>query len=510
MPKKKSSKVGLPALECCTGCAACVDSCTVTAIKMMPDECGFLYPVLNHDRCVECQACLKACPVNSTAIERGDFYAYLAWSPLRHASSSGGIFPTLAQKAIEKGETVIAVAWKDIAHLHFIEVDTPEKLAQCLGSKYLQCNAEGVYRRVGELLNAGKHVLFFGMPCQAAAMRHRFINHSNLSIVDFACHGVPSEQMWGDYLKEAHADWRQIKKVDFRDKRHGWRADTLSASMQDGSWQVWPYENNAYEQAFHTNLSLRTSCYDCPFAEPPHWSDLTLADFWGVDQLSDEPLAGEGANLLLVNTAKGRSIVEEIKSRLVCFEEVNVEKAIAPNRFKKKIEMAHGRNEFLKKYPKLGFCESVNQSLHGKRDIGVIGCWSIENHGSNMSYFALYHFLREKGYSVLMIERPADSLWPPVGQPLGFNTQVYEPEDLSPVYLNKFEMRVLNTQCDTFVLGSDQLLYHDLYRSFSRFIGMQYIYDNKKKIAYATSLGRDSFEGDEQMRARTELFFKAI
>ena len=55
----------LPALaddkSSCCGCSACYAVCPVGAIEMKADEEGFLYPVIDADKCVRCHKCLQAC-----------------------------------------------------------------------------------------------------------------------------------------------------------------------------------------------------------------------------------------------------------------------------------------------------------------------------------------------------------------------------------------------------------------------------------------------------------------
>lgn len=56
--------------ECC-GCSACMVACPlakdgqVSAIKMVLDEEGFMYPVINSERCIRCQKCVQICPCNN-------------------------------------------------------------------------------------------------------------------------------------------------------------------------------------------------------------------------------------------------------------------------------------------------------------------------------------------------------------------------------------------------------------------------------------------------------------
>lgn len=47
--------------ECC-GCTACFAICPKTAISMVEDEEGFLYPKINSEKCIRCYLCIKVCP----------------------------------------------------------------------------------------------------------------------------------------------------------------------------------------------------------------------------------------------------------------------------------------------------------------------------------------------------------------------------------------------------------------------------------------------------------------
>lgn len=47
----------------CTGCSACYNICKHEAINMLPDELGFVHPVIDIDKCVDCGLCRKNCPV---------------------------------------------------------------------------------------------------------------------------------------------------------------------------------------------------------------------------------------------------------------------------------------------------------------------------------------------------------------------------------------------------------------------------------------------------------------
>ena len=46
----------------CTGCSLCANVCGHNAIRMEWSEEGFLVPQVNIDNCINCGACVKACP----------------------------------------------------------------------------------------------------------------------------------------------------------------------------------------------------------------------------------------------------------------------------------------------------------------------------------------------------------------------------------------------------------------------------------------------------------------
>lgn len=49
--------------DCC-GCTACASVCSHNAITMKPDALGFLYPVVDKNKCVDCGLCEAICPFN--------------------------------------------------------------------------------------------------------------------------------------------------------------------------------------------------------------------------------------------------------------------------------------------------------------------------------------------------------------------------------------------------------------------------------------------------------------
>ena len=57
--------------ENCCGCSACYAICPRHAISMEVDEEGFLYPVIDKERCVKCKMCISVCTFKRNQQEKG-------------------------------------------------------------------------------------------------------------------------------------------------------------------------------------------------------------------------------------------------------------------------------------------------------------------------------------------------------------------------------------------------------------------------------------------------------
>jgi len=106
---------------------------------------------------------------------------------------------------------------------------------------------------------------------------------------------------------------------------------------------------------FLSNIFLRKSCYNCNFKKKYRQSDITLADFWGIDNIKPHLNDDQGISLVLVNSEKGKKIFDEVKENLT-YEEVDFEKAISYNTaMTKSVDMPKKRNGFFRDLDKLSF-----------------------------------------------------------------------------------------------------------------------------------------------------------
>lgn len=313
----------------CCGCAACVQKCARQCISLLEDSEGFLYPVIDTEKCIDCGLCETVCPELNRYDKQSPLTTLAAINIdecVRLESSSGGVFSLLAEQTIKDGGVVFGARFDEKWEVVIDCSDTLEGIVQFRGSKYLQARTEDSFFRCEQFLKKGRRVLYSGTPCQVAGLKH-FLGkeYRNLFTVDVVCHGVPSPKVWRKYLDET-VGVSNVKGVSMRDKVEGWQNYHLSISYVDGDKSrilSSPYGKNDYMRAFLKDMILRPSCYRCKSRELRSGSDITIGDYWGIDDVCPEMNDDKGICLVLANTENGKSILESdgMKFKETSFEE---------------------------------------------------------------------------------------------------------------------------------------------------------------------------------------------
>lgn len=328
----------LPHNDCC-GCKACGDVCPKNAITFMLDEEGFFYPNVNAD-CIECGLCSKVCPAKNdveTDSTRPTFIGCIDKNKERRdRGSSGGLFGLLALELMSEGYEICGAAFDDNLQLKHCFANSEEGVDKQKKSKYLQSDCGGIYWQVKQKIKDGKKVMFVGTPCQCAALK-RFLGEqvSNALIVDFACHGVPSQDLFDKCIKYYEGQHEcKVLSYSFRHKtkRYGSPKNFLLYIQKDN--KTLPVEGKYYQEPFYCGfqkyITLRPSCYQCKFARTERVSDITLADFWGIEEATKKWDRTSHPSLVILNSQKGRQVFERIKSEIDYFETTK-EKAVKQN-----------------------------------------------------------------------------------------------------------------------------------------------------------------------------------
>lgn len=357
----------------CVGCRACEQICPKYCISISPDSEGFIYPIVDTDKCIDCHLCEKVCPVLISADAKDPLMSLgckAKSEEIQLKSSSGGIFSIIAQQILSNNGLVYGAAFDDDFRVKHLRVDNIVNIDSIRRSKYVQSDTSDTFKFVKTDLEAGRLVLYCGTPCQIKGLK-LFLRkqYENLITVDFVCHGVPSPKVWQDYLRglsKTVSSGFSLELVNFRSKSAGgWHNYALEFLFKDKtgrvSTKVQHPRDNPYYQLFFQNISLRPSCYKCPAKGFSSGSDLTLADFWGVQKVAPEFDDNNGVSLVFINTERGKCLIDSLSIERL---EVDVASATKSNpSVYHSVAEPSRRVQFFKKYtPTLSYLRKCSRT----------------------------------------------------------------------------------------------------------------------------------------------------
>ena len=239
---------------------------------------------------------------------------------IRENSSSGGIFSAVG----DMFGVVYGVAMTDNCYgAEIIRVEGD--ISPLCGSKYFQAKVGDAFKQVKMDLEAGRMVLFSGTGCQINGL-NMFLGkeYPNLFLLDIICHGIPSPKLWREYAKYQEKKHGKLESVNFRCKDDSWNDFGMKENQLYISKDV-----DSFMRMFLRNYCLRPACYEC-HAKYYKKSDMTIADFWGIENIAPEMNDGRGTSLVITRTEKGQELFESIKSELK-WKEVSYEEGVKGN-----------------------------------------------------------------------------------------------------------------------------------------------------------------------------------
>lgn len=312
--------------EQCTGCWACFNRCPAGCISMEADQEGFLYPSIDRSQCIQCSRCVSVCPVISPvpeSIPGEEPECYAAWSKdedVRFHSTSGGVFTHLAEAILTEGGVVAGAQYRADHLVEHVLIHSPDQIQKLRQSKYVQSEAGYIYRQIQTYLKRQIPVLFAGTPCQCAALS-TFLGqkYDNLYLCDFICRGVNSPKIYLAYLKELEKQYHSpVKQVWFKNKTYGWNNFCTKILFKNGEVYLADRETDPFMLGYikrKISCYMRPCCYQCKFKGVSRPVDLTLGDFWGIEEQYDVD-NHSGVSLCLIHSASGKYLFDKAKLKL--------------------------------------------------------------------------------------------------------------------------------------------------------------------------------------------------
>lgn len=353
--------------EKCTGCASCYNACPVRAINMETNIYGFDIPVIN-EKCIDCNLCEKTCEKRNSFIKKNITIprAYATWSKnenTRFSSTSGGTFSELAKYILAKNGYVVGAAYDENNMVSHKMISTVDELPLIVQSKYTESTIGNVFIDIKNKLNQNEYVLFCGTPCQGAGLK-AFLRkeYDKLVVVDFICRGVNSKKVYRAWLDEIEFNRKmKVKRVWFKYKSNGWAKSPFCTRLdfEDETFEILEGNNNLYMSGYlGPNLYIRPSCSNCDFKGTKRVSDITLADFWGLDSsLNDD----KGVSLVLISSEKGQNILNAISNNINLFER-DFDEILSGNVcFKKSVSINKDSARFIRSLERKPFSKTIRK-----------------------------------------------------------------------------------------------------------------------------------------------------
>ena len=317
-------------LRPCTGCGVCASVCGKNAITIQLNNEGYYKPVVDEDKCVECNLCKKSCYKYDENLIQSDKHeeCYAAVNKdvkqLR-ASSSGGISRVLMEECIAKGYKIMGCAYdtnKNIAVS--IVASAIDELDQFYGSKYFQSLTTEGFDTVLKDKTDQKYAIF-GTPCQiyGFSQTNKYKCHPDkYLLVDIFCHGCPSMMLWKSYLAYTMdiTGCETYDKVTFRSKTHAWHEFCFAFFFNSKQYSSKKSKDPFYDIFFGMDM-MNDACYNCNSRSTMAYGDIRLGDYWGEKYDTDT----KGVSAVVLKSSKGVDFFNAIKGKL------NIEKATLDN-----------------------------------------------------------------------------------------------------------------------------------------------------------------------------------
>lgn len=316
----------------------CALACRKKIIEIRLDEDGFYAPIItDNTQCTNCGMCIDVCSFHNggLSVKPETISSYAAWSKdaeIRKHCSSGGVAFEISKKLISEGYKVCGVKYNVESNRaeHYI-ANNVEELIPSIGSKYLQSYTVDGFKQ----LNIKDKFLVIGTPCQIDSLR-RIIRkrkcEDNYILIDFFCHGVPSNMIWKYYLKLKERENGKVLSIRWRDKRFGWHKSYVMVTnhaIGDKCKQKEIYSNidsgDLFLNQFLGNTCLGKACYyDCKYKQLHSSADIRIGDFWGKKFKNND----DGVNSVIAFSKKGQVLISLLKDSCQ-IEEVAIKDAVA-------------------------------------------------------------------------------------------------------------------------------------------------------------------------------------
>ena len=231
-------------------------------------------------------------------------------------SSSGGAFTAISDAFLEKGCAVLCARYNYEEHRTEVKLAlTKEERDASSGAMYRQSYAPASWKeaRSWPKENPDRKLMFAGLGCQAAGFM-QFMKMNGMSerifTVDIICHGAPSPEIWAEYARSLEKGGK-LSDLNFRNKKTGWSKSVGTVCRGGEEISI-----SQYRRIYTDRYTIRPSCHSCPYTRMDRDTDITIGDFWHMEESMPDFVDEMGTSLVLIHTERGKELFDEIKENM--------------------------------------------------------------------------------------------------------------------------------------------------------------------------------------------------
>ena len=360
-----------------------------------------------------------------------------------------------------------------------------------------------IYKKIKIELENSRKVLFSGTPCQIAGLLS-FLNkeYPTLYTIDVFCHGVPSPEVFKRFLIEKEYDNSSI--VNFRNKEYGWNNYNVSYENLNGKYSS-SNESDTYINGFISNLYLRECCHACKYnLTQSRPADISIGDFWGVEQIHPEFNDDKGTSAIIINSEKGRHLFNDIKKSLF-IKEVLIEDIEKNNPILKCPCKPHKKRKlFFSRFHK-NTLKNIEKILKLNKNVAILNhVFTHDNYGALMVAYSMERIVYHLGYypATINVTIPGKSM---------LDDFKHDFLNLTKTVKLDGDYTFLNKDFKTFIVGSDQV-WRNWWKNDSvvKKFFLDFADSSKRLISYGASFGLELFEGSGELKSEISELLKAF
>lgn len=302
----------------CKGCSLCQSICPQNAITMRYNSEGFLFPVIDDDKCIKCELCKKLCKFKYHRERyKNVFIAQAKNDNYLKNSTSGAVIPCISEYIINNGGVVFGASYDVQNGATWIEVNRIDLIQSISGSKYFQIPlSKSIYEKIKKAVKELPIVLFVGTPCQVDSVKKYVGEKDNLFTIDLICGGVASQSLEKRYIGYHEIkNETKLKKHFFRSKEKGWSDDYLTQRVfTNGVSEFQNGGEDLYIRIYNSGQAMRESCYECEYNSLYRCSDFTVGDCWGIHEKELQINIKKGVSIILQNSDKAGVLLRKLSN----------------------------------------------------------------------------------------------------------------------------------------------------------------------------------------------------